>query len=78
MPQMKAAVAAAAMRIFRSRGIRELTEDKTDFGNSFHNVTIRDGVFIVTGHNYWWGLTPVLEGDEVKEVTLRASPICLW
>ena len=27
LPQMKAAVAAAAMRIFRTRGIKELTED---------------------------------------------------
>lgn len=77
-PERKAAVAAAAMRIFRSRGIKELTEDKTDFGNSSDRVTIRDGVFIVTSFTHWWHLTPVLEGDEVKEVTVGKTFICSW
>jgi hypothetical protein len=75
--QMKTAIAAVAKRVFSAHGLKKLTQDSTDFGNSFQRVRIDKGVFILTGHNYWWKLEPVTQNDEVKEVHVKASPICI-
>jgi hypothetical protein len=74
----KTAVADVAKRVFSNRRMEDFFKDSTDFGNQWQKVEIRDGAFIVTGHNYWWTLTPVLEGDYLREVSVQATPICAW
>jgi hypothetical protein len=76
--EMKGDVTDAAKRVFSRRKMKAFTRDQTDFGNAFHRVILREGVFIVTGHNYWWKLTPVVEDGQVKDLRVEASPICLW
>ena len=76
-PAQKAKVAETAKRILSGRRLEDFLTDPTELGNSFHKVTIRDGILVVTGHNYWWKLTPVVEDGRVREVRVQASPICL-
>ena len=74
----KTDVADAAKRVFSSHKIEDFSKDLENFGNNFHRVKIRDGVFVVIGRNYFWHLTPVLEQGRVREVLVKASPSCSW
>jgi hypothetical protein len=75
---MKADVADAARRVFSSHKIEDFTKDPQSFGNDLQRVHVRDGVFMVTGRNYFWHLTPIVEQGQLRDVLVTASPICAW
>lgn len=78
LQQMKAHVADAAKRVFSSHKIEDFTKDPQDFGSDIQGVHVHDGVFMVTGRNYFWYLTPIVEQGRVRDVLVKASPICAW
>ncbi len=76
--QMKDAVAKAALAVFVKYEVENLKKDATGSGNSFHRVTIHEETFKVTGNNYRWRLTPIVEQGQIKDIEVQASPICMW